>query len=1009
MNPIAEEIASYLGSAELSDEEFLQHYGVKRRSGRYPWGSGKDPYQHSSDFLARIEALKKKGWKETPENIMEQFNMTSTEYRKEKSLANNLRQIDRIKTAIRLRDKEGLGATEIAKKMGVKNESTVRGWFEQDEKGKIYQATKTADFLREQVNKSRYGMIDVGKNVEYDDTIVKELGNISREKLDTAIRILEKEGYNRYVGRVPQHTNPNQKTTQIVLAKPEVKHKEIFDYDKVDTITNYITKDGGDTFEKKFTYPSSMDSKRLKIRYADEVGPDGFKGVEKDGLVEIRRGCKDLSLNGSRYSQVRILVDGTHYIKGMAVYSDNMPDGIDVVFNTNKGKEKSKMQCLKEIKNDPENPFGSAIKDVELGGQYWYTDKNGKKKLGLINKRADEGDWTEWKDALPSQFLSKQTKEMAKKQLDLAKQSKQAEFDEIKSLTNPTIKKYYLEKFASNCDAAAVELKAASLPGQKYHVIIPNNTLKDNEIYAPGYDSGTKLALIRYPHGGIFEIPVCTVNNKNPLGKKLIGEKSIDAVCINSKVAARLSGADFDGDTVMCIPTDDRKGNVRIQRSNELKDLKGFDNKAEYGTREVIDDKGNKHYINKFGKEINVMKNTNNQMGRISNLITDMTLQGADESKLARAVKHSMVVIDAEKHKLDYKQSEIDNNIQALKDEYQNGGGAFTLISKSKSIEYVPKRQGQARVNIKGKDWYDPKKPEGSLVYITAPDNKLYYPVGTYDKQKHTKTLKTISGKEITYDMNSKKDRDTYEPVMRKDPKTGKVYYTNKQGNIKYETEMRTNNSTKMGEATDARTLVSKRQHPMEIIYADYANSMKAMANQARIEMIKTGRLEYSPSASKIYKKEVSELMADLNEAKKNSIKERTAERLAASKINERKKINPDLKGEDLRKYSQRMLSKYREEVGSIPRRKRNINITDKQWEAIQAGAITENKLKEILSNSDPDRLREKAMPKDKTFLSSAQITRIKSMAASNATIAEIAKKMNVSTSTISNILKGAK
>lgn len=1001
MNPIAEEIASYLGSAELSDEEFLQHYGVKRRSGRYPWGSGKDPYQHSIDFLGRIESLKKKGWKETPENIMEQFNMTSTEYRKEKSLANNLRQIDRINTAKRLRDKEGLGATEIAKRMGVKNESTVRGWFEQDEKGKIYQATNTADFLKKQVDKK--GMIDIGKNTEL------ELG-ISRVKLDTAVRILEKEGYHKYVGRIPQHTNPNQKTTQIVLAAPDKKHSEIFDYDKVKTITDYISKDNGDTFEKKFTYPASMDSKRLKIRYADEVGPDGFTGVEKDGLVEIRRGCKDLDLRGSRYSQVRILVDGTHYIKGMAVYSDNMPDGIDVIFNTNKGRDKSKMQCLKEIKKDPENPFGSAIKDVELGGQYWYTDeKTGKKKLGLINKRADEGDWTEWKDALPSQFLSKQTKEMAKKQLDLAKATKQAEFDEIKSLTNPTIKKYYLEKFASNCDAAAVELKAAALPGQKYHVIIPNNTLKDNEIYAPGYDSGTKLALIRYPHGGTFEIPVCTVNNKNPLGKKLIGTNSIDAVCINSKVAARLSGADFDGDTVMCIPTDDRKGKVKIQRQDELKDLKGFDNKAEYGTREEIDSNGNKHYINKYGQEIKVMKNTNNEMGKISNLITDMTLQGADTDKIARAVKHSMVVIDAEKHKLDYKQSYIDNDIASLKQEYQDGGGAFTLISRSKGDTRVPKRKGQARINIEGKSWYDPSKPEGSLIYITAPDKELYYPEGTYNKKTRIKTLKTTNGKTITYNMDSKKDRDAYEPVLRKDPKTGEVYYTNKQGNISYITKMRTSTSTNMAEAQDARSIVSRKQHPMELIYADYANSMKAMANQARIEMIKTGNLEYSSSANKIYKKEVSELMSNLNEAKKNSIKERTAERLAASEINRRKELNPDLKGEDLRKLSQRMLSKYRQEVGAIPRRKRNINITDKQWEAIQAGAITDHTLKEILSNSDPDRLREKAMPKNKTTLTPGQVSRIKTMSASNFTIAEIAKKMNLPTSTVSNILRGAK
>lgn len=437
-----------------------------------------------------------------------------------------------------------------------------------------------------------------------------------------------------------------------------------------------------------------------------------------------------MDLRGSRYAQVRILVDGTHYLKGMAVYSDNMPDGIDVVFNTNKTRDKSKMECLKEIKNDPENPFGSSIKDVELGGQYWYTDeKTGKRKLGLINKRADEGDWTEWKDTLPSQFLSKQTKEMAKKQLDLAKANKQDELDTILSLTNPTIKKYYLEKFASECDSAAVELKAAALPGQKYHVILPNNTLKDNEVYAPGYDPGTKLALIRYPHGGTFEIPICTVNNKNELGKKLIGTSSIDAICVNSKVASRLSGADFDGDTVMCIPTHDRKGKVKVVSQPELPGLKGFDNKASYGTKEIIGSDGKKHYINKYGMEIKVMKNTNNEMGKISNLITDMTLQGADNDEIARAVRHSMVVIDAEKHKLDFNQSFRDNNIQELKDKYQDGGGAFTLISKSKGPYEVDKRKGQARINVPGKSWYDPSRPDGSLINMTAPDSELYYAV----------------------------------------------------------------------------------------------------------------------------------------------------------------------------------------------------------------------------------------------------------------------------------------
>ncbi len=743
MNPIADEIASYLGSAQLSDEEFLEHYGVPRRSGRYPWGSGEDPYQHSGpDILARVEKLKAKGWKDTPENIKKEFGISSTEYRKEMTLARNIRQTAKIQTAIRLRDKEGLGATEIARIMGVKNESTIRSWFDQHEKGKIYQAQQTADFLKKRLDESKHGMIDVGKDAELHL-------NISRDKLETAVKMLEKEGYHRYPGRIPQPTNKNQQTTQIVLAKPEKKHADIFNYDQVEPIKDYISKDNGVTFEKKFTYPSSMDSRRLQIRYAE----DG--GTKMDGIVELRRGCQDLDLKGSRYAQVRILVDGTHYIKGMAVYADDLPAGIDVRFNTNKHKDKTKMQCLKEIKNDPENPFGSAIKDVELGGQYWYTDsKTGKKKLGLINKRADEGDWTEWKDSLPSQFLSKQTRTMAKKQLDAARLSKEAEFDTIMSLNNPTIKKYYLEKFASTCDSAAVDLKAAALPGQKYHVIVPNNTLKDNEIYAPGYDPGTKLALVRYPHGGLFEIPVCTVNNKNALGKKLIGANSIDAVCINHKVAERLSGADFDGDTVMCIPTDDPKGRVKVSRQPELEGLKGFDNKASYGTKEVIDSKGNKHYLNKYGKEISVMKNTNLEMGKISNLITDMTLQGAKKGELARAVRHSMVVIDAEKHKLDYNQSFIENGIAELRKKYQpkfdkdgnviGGGGAYTLISRSKGPYNVPKRQGEARVNIKGKPWYDPKKPEGSLIYMTAPDNKLFYVDSTYNKKTKEKTINTV-------------------------------------------------------------------------------------------------------------------------------------------------------------------------------------------------------------------------------------------------------------------------
>jgi DNA-binding CsgD family transcriptional regulator len=1028
MNPIAEEIASYLGSASMTGEEFIRHKGVGHldggHSGRYPWGSGEDPYQREKTFLDRINKLRSEGWRETAENVKSEFGLSLEQYRMEKTIANNYQRAVKVAKAKELKE-QGKTDTEIGKIMGV-NESTVRGWWKESAENNMNLAKNTAELLKKEVEEKR--MIDVGKDVE------REL-NVPRTKLDTALYLLEKEGYHVYSNRIPQPTNKNQMTTQQVLCAKDIVAKdgqkvpkEMYDYDKIQTITDYISRDGGETYEKKFTYPASLDSKRLQIRYANDVGADGVKGIEKDGIVELRRGVADLSLGESRYSQVRILVDGTHYIKGVAVYSDNMPDGVDVVFNTNKTKEKcpNKTDVLKEIKNDPDNPFGSSIKDSTKGGQYWYDSKTGErisgssdnpnKKLGLINKRADEGDWSEWKDTLPSQFLSKQSKDMAKKQLNIAKADKEAEFEEIKSLTNPTIKKYYLEKFASTCDSAAVDLKAAALPGQKYHVLVPINSIGDDKVYAPNYKDGTKLALIRYPHGGTFEIPILTVDNKNQTARKLLGTDVGDVVGITSKVAERLSGADFDGDAVMCIPTKDKQGKVNIISTDPLKDLVGFDSKSYQFTDTQVDSNGNKHYF-RNGKEFKVMKNTNLEMGKISNLITDMTLQGAPPEQLARAVKHSMVVIDAEKHKLDYQQSFIDNNISQLKKDWQekvdkNGntkyGGATTIVSRSKGQADVLKRKGEARVNVQGKSYYDSSKPEGSLIYMTAPDNELYYAISNYDKKTGKKTVYPKKGSPITYDMTSKSDRDKYEPVMRKDESTGEVYFTNKDKTITYKSKARTIKSTNMGETTDAYTLVSTQRHPMELIYADYANSMKALANKARVEKINTPKLEYSPTAHKIYATEVSSLEAKLNNASKNSIKERQALRLAASELKKRQEADPNMKSGDITKLSQRLTSKYREKVNSQSRKERAIKITDKEWEAIQAGAITENKLKQILNNSDADVLREKAMPKDKIGLSVGQINRIKAMSASF-TIAQIAEKMGISPSTVSKYLKGVK
>lgn len=939
MNPVVEEMKAIL------EGNSLEHYGMPRRSGRYPWGSGDDPYQHGSrDFLGRVEELKKQGLSDT--EIAKSMGLTTTQFRTEKSLAKDERRMLDVARAKSLKE-DGKSLTEIGREMGV-NESTVRSWLDSKSEARMNKAKETADFLRERVNEK--GMIDVGTGVE------REL-NISKEKLNQALYILEREGYPIYKGGIPQVTNPGQQTNQRVLCKPGTEHKEIYNFENVHTVKDYISRDGGDTYEKKFTYPSSMDSKRLQIRYKEEGG------IDKDGVIELRRGVDDLSLGESRYSQVRILVDGTHYLKGMAVYSDDMPDGVDVIFNTNKKQGTPMTDVLKKIKNDPDNPFGSAIKDADQGGQYWYTDKKtGERKLGLINKRADEGDWSDWKDALPSQFLAKQSMSMINKQLDLAKTDKLAEYDEICSLTNPTIKKHLLQKFADSCDSAAVHLQAAALPGQKYHVIIPITSLKDNEVYAPNYPDGTKLALVRYPHGGTFEIPILKVNNKHKVAKDLLGNVQ-DAVGINSKVAERLSGADFDGDTVMCIPTHDRQGKVKVTSTDPLKGLEGFDSKSYGADKVTTDSDGTEHYY-RNGKEYRIMKNTGNQMGVISNLITDMTLAGAEPDELAAAVRHSMVVIDAEKHKLDYKQSEVDNNIGALHKKYQGKtkGGAATILSRSKGEKSVLKRQGTPKINMKGEEWYDPSKPEGSLIYKTADD--------------------------VNY------------TVKKVNKRTGVVTEITKQ---------RTQKSTKMGETDDAMTLVSESRHPKEIAYANYANSMKALANQARKEMMSTGKIEYSRAAKTTYKAEVDSLMGKLNTALLNTTRERAAQRMANAEVRAKKQLDPDMKTSDVKKASQQALTKYRNEVSSVSRRDRSIDITDKEWEAIQAGAISEHKLKQILDNADIDGLRQRATPRATTTLSTAKINRIKAMNNSNYSTTQIAKALGVSPSTVSKYLKGVK
>lgn len=893
---------------DLVEEDILMHYGVKRRSGRYPWGSGDNPYQHGGDFLARVEELQRLG--KTEKQIADELHLSTTDLRMQVRVAKHERRALQADRARSLRE-DGKTLDEIASILGYANDSSVRALLNENTAANKNKAQATAEILKKEL--AEKGAIDVGTGVE------RQLG-VSTGVLQEALFILETEGYNRYGVGVPQVNDPKKRTITPVISVPEIDQREVYqNLDLVKSVGDYHSTDGGKSWDKR-EYPASIDSSRVKILYGDEGG------ALKDGVIEIRRGVADLDLGDSHYAQVRILVDGTHYLKGMAMYSDDMPDGADIVFNTNKHTGTPKIDVLKKIQDDPDNPFGALIK---ANGQSHYIDADGNEKLSAINKLKEEGDWDKMSKNLSSQFLSKQPIQLIKKQLDLTYADAADEFSEICSLNNPTVKRKLLLDFADECDSAAVHLKAAALPRQSTQVILPLNAMKETEIFAPNYRDGEKVVLIRYPHGGTFEIPELTVNNKNPTAVSVLGKNIRDAVGINPKVAERLSGADFDGDQVVVIPTG---GRVKIQSTPALKDLKDFDPKTDYSTE-------GKTGVRLLAKGAA----TQRQMGEISNLITDMTLKGATEPEIARAVKHSMVVIDAAKHKLDYRQSEKDNGIAELKKKYQgfddetgHHGGASTLLSRRKQDVEVPERQGSGVI--------DPLT--GKVVY--------------------------------------KESGRTYV-----DPRTGK-------------TVAATTKVKRILAVDDVRSMSSGTLQ--EEAYADYANKMKDLANKARLEYKATPTLKRSASAAKAFEPEVNRLMAALKVAQLNAPLEREAQRIANARVKAKVQANNITDKDEISKIRRAAISDARNSTGASGKRTR-ITISDGEWTAIQSGAISDTTLSEILRYAEPKTVRERATPRRTTQLSDARISRIKAMANSGHTNAEIAEALGISTSAVSKYL----
>lgn len=880
------------------------HYGTPRHSGRYPWGSGKNPYQRNASFLAHVKSLEAKGL--TEKEIAKGMGMTIRQLRARRSLAKDENLTSDIDMAYRLKEK-GYSNVAIGKRLGV-GESQVRKYLDPAYQARREATKATAKALEDMVSDGSY--LDVGAGSEH------YLG-CSSTKLLTSLDYLEQQGYNIYSIRQQQAGTGNY-TTIKVLTPPGTTETDVYKNKDLIKTPFAWSDDGGYTYQtpKK---PVAIDSKRIQINYAEQGGKD------KDGVIELRRGVEDISLGNSTYAQVRINVDDTHYLKGMAVYSDDLPKGVDIRFNTNKHEGTPKKEVLKPLKTtkdgkvDWENPFGASIREDR---QRYYTDKNGKEHQSAINIVNSEGDWENWKKTLSSQMLSKQSPALAKKQLAIAYEGKQAQFDEIMSLTNNVVKKKLLKSFSDECDSSSVHLEAAALPRQGSHVILPLTSMKDTEIYAPKFKDGEKVVLIRYPHGGKFEIPELTVNNRNKEGNSVISKKAKDAVGINSKVAERLSGADFDGDTVLVIPNNKKgvysiKGRSSVATSSPLLKLGDFDPKEAYPLPK--------------GKKAMTEREKGIEMGKVSNLITDMTLGGANDNEIAAAVRHSMVVIDAAKHKLDYKQSYQDNDIAKLQKKYQGkaGGGAATLISRAKSQTHVDTRR--ERID----------KDTGAKIYIPKNDT-----------------------------------------------------YLNKDGKV----VTRKTKSTKMAETSDAMTLSSGTV--MEKVYGEHANKLKALANEARKQMVTIPNPTMSRTAKETYAKEVASLEGQLRRAEMNAPKERKAQLLANTEIKAKREANPDMDSDDLKKLKSQALKRARDRVGA-KKSDVMVDISDREWEAIQAGAISASKLSKILNNTDEDRVKQLAMPKDKPKMDASRVARAKSMLNAGCTQAEVAEILGVSVSTL--------
>lgn len=903
----------------LNPDDVIQHYGRGHnsggRSGRYPWGSGDERTRYHEE----VDKLKLKGF-DTIDKQAKELGLKRSELQQHLSRENSV-----IKEYVVSRGNEIIGTgksiRQAAEELNMPD-ATLRNYLStgtpKTAKAKLEKAEAVKNMYKAAIDKqAKY--IDIGAGTEH------QIGITDYQK-KLAVEALKNEGYYVHPVRMPNITSPDKPITTMVLTKdpdPKSAQRNVLDVQ----LPNYQYNGVKLTGIKK---PMDVSWDDVKISY----GTNGEN--DRDGTILVRRGVKDADLGDTHYAQVRISVGGTHYMKGMAMYGDAddfKGTKADYIFHTNKPSTKTPQEVLKKQKDNPLNPFESSIR----------------RQRGVFNIVNQEGDWNDYHPTIASQMLSKQRIPFIKERLNDTIKMHQESFDKIMSITNPIVKKKLLEDLGGDpndptkrgaIDTAQIHLRAIGEQGTRFKTLISNPWLKPNEIYAPDYKNGEHVVLVRYPHGGTFEIPDLVVNNKNTKSKKLLGN-AIDGIGIHPETARILSGADFDGDTALIMPNN----NGRIKSSDArtthaFKSLREFDpNTYELTSKADLPYEGK--VKNKYsGVEETKMiypgrhitpRYKQTEMGNVSNMITDMTIRGATNDELIRAVKYSMVVIDSEKHHLDYKQAKDDLGISALQKRYmtkidpdtgRKSIGANTLISVSKHDLGLSKEKRKELLDA-GLSQYEINK----------------------EMQKHGKLLPTLAD----------------------------------QGKL-----------SKINSGT-----------PVEALYQNYIERLQTMKETARKTVSEIKTPERSDVARKVFKNEVASLGSKIKSIQSQAPLERKAQIEANRAYREYVHSNPDISTDRKKNIRSEMINKARDQNG-LPAYEKKIHITPDEWNAIQSNAISKTAMSTLMKKADMEELKEYAMPKKKSNISSGKLASImRKLENGSATLAEIAESEGMSVNAI--------